>query len=239
MGGDPVPKMSFFFFPPGCFILLLGSKFLKNLSNLEKRGTWQTFLKLEVSRITGCQGWKGPRNHLAHLLHFTTETQRPIMVIQLEAGSGQPRLCLNPLPLYVTSFSTFSRVSFSYKLNKGEAFSPEAVWAARNLWESVGICASTSDQGQSAESLPATRWPGMRSETRHPLLSVCKHQPLILQGSLRARNWEEACRCPRIGRILVWKAGDKGRAKNTAHMGWAAIHDLGAPERPLFQSVPV
>ena len=108
-----------------------------------------------------------------------------------------------------------------------------------NLWEFVGICASTSYQGHSAESLPATRWPGMRSETRHPLLSVCKHQPLILQRSPRARNWEEACPCPRTGRILVWKAGDKGRAKNTAHIGWAAIRDLGAPERPLLQSVPV
>lgn len=82
------------------------------------------------------------------------------MATQLEARprlEPASRLRLSPCPLFAVTFSTFSRVVSLYNLNKGEALSLEAIQAAENPRESVGICASTPSQGHSVGLLPETR----------------------------------------------------------------------------------
>ena len=191
-----------------------------------KRGTWQTFLKLEGSRITDYQGWKGPGNHLVHLLHFAVETQRPPYghTARGQVGTGTQPPDSDSIP--------FHNMSLLSQLSPESASLTSWISGRPSPRRLFGLPVIHGIRGNLCiHFLPRSfcRVAARDQVSWHEIwdsasCAVCKHQPLIPKGSLRARCWEESSPCPRTGQILAWRAGNKGNAKNIAPIGWAAIH---------------
>lgn len=112
-----------------------------------------------------------------------------LIVTQLGAQLGLDpayRLCLSLFPLCVVTFSTFSRVSFSYKLHKGEALSPEVVWAQELVRIRGNLCLYFLPRSfYRVVARDQVAWHEIWDSAS---FAVCKHQPLIPKGSLKARS---------------------------------------------------
>lgn len=84
------------------------------------------------TRIPGCWGWKGPGNHLTHLVHFTAEAWR-LMATPLEARPGLEHSLQTPASvpwLDLSLLLDFLRSHLLLQPEVGEALSPEAGWLA-------------------------------------------------------------------------------------------------------------